>query len=253
MGDDHIHMNSLIEQNLFDFLQLTSEVCPDVHRSVDEWCTSVETPTSSWPNFIYLNDNNRLNHDEILSYDLRSKTQTKKPRFWINRSLQKAQLKDNQLQHHGLIPVVQWPLMALNCNLLELQSSHDWKDYLIGSDEISNWVELAELGFGELSVELFYALSCQDEITLLGIKEGQELRAIMLVFVKEDIAGFYYLVTHPSHRNRGWGERMVELGLQVAVSKHCKYVVAQLSELGKPVLQKKGFQTFGLIDIFMIP
>lgn len=249
------NIKALIEQNLLDFLRLTADTNDSVHMLEDVIYTNIESPSSSWPNFSFLNGKEPSSEHLNSGYNFQPKIENQQVRFWLNGSESIGKLSETQLEQLGFIPVGQWPLMALDRKSLEtnFEFQESWQLHQLNKNDLQAWIELAQTGFGPLQEEIFHSLYDQDEVTFLSLKKEGEIIACMLVFMQNDIAGFYYLVTNTQFRNHGLGTKLVNIGIQAALENGCKYVVAQLSESGFPLLQKMGFKTYGLIDIFMIP
>lgn len=123
-------------------------------------------------------------------------------------------------------------------------------------DQLQTWVDALGRGFGEGPKEAAWVGSVYQRLGLsdpwrhyLGYL-GDEPVATATIFLTDDVAGVYFVMTVPEARRRGLGRAITHATLEQARVSGAQYAVLGSSAAGRSVYHSLGFREYCTIDLY---
>jgi len=235
-----------IEKNLYDFYRVLAEV-KNISLVKKEDFELIQAKNNLWPQLIF-NLNQQKNQNEIIPEisrylaDYKLSPSIVAPDEYISKN------HSELLKASSLIPVK--VLMGMNtskgskenikmpadCEICELKNKTQLSDFsmLIQREFFSS-----KKDFGE---EILLELKDSEEVTMTGLYKDSTLVSSMLVFIKDNIAGLYFIGTKKENQKKGYASLLIRSGLNQLFKTGIKEVVLHANHNSFALYQKIGFE-----------
>ncbi len=227
--------------SFFEFLARSSSS----NLNVQENFKSVTTENSSWPNFIFDVD---LNQSTLVDIT----TAISENHYLNHIILDEEQAEKNEaiLTDTGFIPLANWACLSFDKESSSSQKTGYLEIKETTAQDLEEWITVASSGFGKLDIELFKSCLNTDKTTLFSGHCQNQIAATALLFYHNNTAGIYHVVTHPAHRNKGFGSEIFSHCEQVAINNGIPHIIAQSTEEGLNSWLKTGMKEYGNFYLF---
>ena len=254
-----------VEENLFAYIRFFANHKKNLYHEDDAVLTFIsETDIPSMQsNSIYkIAINKETNIDEQIKTLIRPFKDKKKPLFLTTGPSSKPENLKEHLEKNGIHHVQTQRGMALDLetydekfelpNNLVLKKVEDETD-------LKNWLKIYTIGFDYSSSlgDFIYnqygdkLINKKDDMThYIAYLNGKPVSTSTL-FITDNIAGLYNIITIPEGRNNGLGKIMTKVPLEEGKKQGCKIAILQATELGVPLYSKLGFNEVCTFDLFM--
>jgi GNAT superfamily N-acetyltransferase len=171
-----------------------------------------------------------------------------------------AQPIDTHLREHGYMPL-EMPVMAVDIDSLPVTSLPEGYTFqrVVGGQAAELWTDTFTEGY-ELPSEMAdfiripteeFAKSADLGLYFFAILREEKPVSTSVLYLHEGLAGIYCVATLPHERGRGLGTHITAEPLRFAQEMGYHVGVLQASEMGFPVYQKLGFQTFEPVPMYL--
>jgi ribosomal protein S18 acetylase RimI-like enzyme len=159
-------------------------------------------------------------------------------------------------RQNGLREVFRWEAMSLKsadfCPCNEIIKGYEVKS--VDDEQILNdWIGIIKQVLMQnkiISEQVLNGMFQHPDVTLMvGYFNNQPVSAGM-VFVREGVAGLYFIATLSEYQRRGLGAVLVSRLIQDSFSKGANEIILQSSVAGKKLYLKLGFIPEGEISVF---
>ncbi|MHC4976276.1 MAG: GNAT family N-acetyltransferase [Planctomycetota bacterium] len=91
----------------------------------------------------------------------------------------------------------------------------------------------------------------KDSVRFFAVRHEGDIVATSSMHYDQGMAGIYCVATHPNHRGKGLGAHLTAEPLRLAANDGHKIGILQASEMGTPVYERIGFQSFGDMMLYV--
>lgn len=164
------------------------------------------------------------------------------------------------LAERGFFVTPAMPAMAVDLSLLRSVQLPDGYEFevLDSAESSDSWCEALAEGY-ELPVSLANLFAPEavskldlgeDDYITCRIVRGGETVATSQMLLKDGLAGIYCVSTLAAERGKGLGAFVTYEPLRLAKERGFRVGVLQSSEMGRPVYERLGFETYGDIEMY---
>jgi hypothetical protein len=245
---ENIEISNLIEQNLHE-LYISAAKDGKLKFEIGQNYSWVKAHPFIWPNYIFqTNINFKFSGDiihqvsELISKDIA-------PPFWIINASALTKTIEEDFTTHNIKPVMQWPGMAIELKTKQkLALTEHLKIIRINSiDKLTEWIRITEKClFNDKKQNpsmLATMMKNPNTVFLLALLNGKPA-GTALVFINNEIGGFYMISTLPEYRNKGMASSIMLEGLNIIKEENCSLGILQANKLSLALYKSLGFKAY---------
>ncbi len=240
------------ERNLIDFYSEAGKAS-SVFLTENSYFTAAQGENGSWPQIIFnlrVGDNPEIELNEILTEASRLDL----PHLAVcNIGAFHAQ-SQTILKECSIFPVQVWTLMELPCLAKNDTKEEKYTFRRIETNkDIEDFTELVNaelLQSTPIRKELVEELASKANFNFYGLFIHGELKSGLLCYLKNNVAGIYFVVTQKKSRGIGLAAELIRFSITELLNKNVKKVVLQAVQKAVPLYQRLGFISCGEVGIF---
>ncbi|MBN2634785.1 MAG: GNAT family N-acetyltransferase [Prolixibacteraceae bacterium] len=234
-----------IEKNLYEFYRVF-ETVKNINLTQENGYEIIHAENNFWPQMLFNLDKN-TDPNGLIPRILSSIKNEHHASYFIAPEEYISRNHSDLLKENAIIPVK--ILMGMNIkpkenNIIKLPPEFEISD-LINDEHLTDFAQMirnefiaSDMSFGD---EVLKEIKFSKEVQMTGLFYREELISSMLVLIKENVAGLYFIVTQKEFQKMGYATILINFVLNQLHKNGVKEVVLHANHYSLGLYKKLGF------------